>query len=824
MKISDRTAEDKLIHVLKVITGFKLCQHDITMSVNLVTAIAIVLLKLGLSSNKSEKQSLQEHLYNFSNVDSLTRQVTTLVIEYIQEIGTETKDAKLLSISRYLTKSEKFLLLTYAHSVFYTGNYTAIENLTKLLRIDNTYLHKIQNIYRVNYTNNHDNYNLEIIEEVKNILSPANFKHLDTAVSNVARDMLVLLDRSFRKQQKIITTETSYEYLQQYKQSCQELNKYCDELHQIMDECQEKNLIPDTFITEISNISSQLQSQRFRVAVVGEFSRGKSTLLNALLKEEIQSLKAVSCSGTVTILKHGKQKRVICRYKDSREEEIPLEQYHEKAAISAALDRISDELATSQIKEIVFEHPDLELCCYGVEILDSPGLNERLKKSAIAEQLVKNTDAVIFLANASRLLTQAERELIDDIKTQLNGEDNNKAANNLFIVVDIMDLLRQKTDRASVKERIERFAYNNSPIAESNNRIHFVSAQTVLDAIQKSNEDEHLNSFHSLTKSIKIFLTNEIGLIKLKQNVEKVEKLIQSFKEQKIENKQDILEKIGVISSWDVELYQLAAVLEKEAINEAVDSWNKWANKLAARIYKDSEQWICNQDDEYQILKTFLRKFCHALTFRLNYWLEFEVKNSILESKFKVIDCETKLVIEKLQNLFAEFNCQVEAVIKAQIELSISKQQINLNIEDIGNIDEQEGDGVGFGLGLGGASFIGGLLAFTGIGLIPLALTAIGSGFGLGALFGESKQDKIKRIVLDKGVEQFYKSQQEIFDKISQQLSLAFKTKLKYSSQVIKEAIVISESLLETQNELEQKNKQLNEINYKIDVLMALIK
>jgi hypothetical protein len=54
-------------------------------------------------------------------------------------------------------------------------------------------------------------------------------------------------------------------------------------------------------------------------------------------------------------LKYGAQKRVVCRYKDGREEEIPFDQYQEKAAISeeAAFSSVDDQLAQSEIDEIV---------------------------------------------------------------------------------------------------------------------------------------------------------------------------------------------------------------------------------------------------------------------------------------------------------------------------------------------------------------------------------------------------------------------------------------------------------------------------------------
>ncbi len=127
-------------------------------------------------------------------------------------------------------------------------------------------------------------------------------------------------------------------------------------------------------------------------------------------------------------------------------------------------------------------------------------------------------------------------------------------------------------------------------------------------------------------------------------------------------------------------------------------------------------------------------------------------------------------------------------------------------------------------MGLSGASLVGGLLfAFTGIGLVPLTLAALGSGFGLGALFGESKQDKIKRIILEKGLEQFYESQQETFDKISEEITLVFENKIKLSSQIIKEAILLLESIIEKQDVLDKKSKEISNIDSNINTLIAQI-
>ncbi len=175
---------------------------------------------------------------------------------------------------------------------------------------------------------------------------------------------------------------------------------------------------------EVTKISRKLESQRFRVA--GEFSKGKSTLLNALLGEEIQPVRDIPCSGTVTVLKYGPQQRVICKYQDGREEEISPQQYKDKASISeeAALGSFGDKIVKSEIKEIIFEHPNLELCRNGVGIIDSPGLNEQAERTFVTEDALKTTDAVIFLTHAQNALTEKERELLLYLKKELNpGKD-----------------------------------------------------------------------------------------------------------------------------------------------------------------------------------------------------------------------------------------------------------------------------------------------------------------------------------------------------------------------------------------------------------------
>lgn len=60
-------------------------------------------------------------------------------------------------------------------------------------------------------------------------------------------------------------------------------------------------------------LSARLAEGRFYVACFGQFKRGKSTLLNALLGEELLPVGVVPVTAVVTVLRHGVQRAARVR-------------------------------------------------------------------------------------------------------------------------------------------------------------------------------------------------------------------------------------------------------------------------------------------------------------------------------------------------------------------------------------------------------------------------------------------------------------------------------------------------------------------------------
>jgi uncharacterized tellurite resistance protein B-like protein/GTPase SAR1 family protein len=801
----------QIVDLLSRISGQKLTQRELTPPViflaNLVTILLGIIFVDGIVA-ESEKQRLLTTLYRFSTPESDVRRLTHLMIKGIKENHIYKNLNDLLTVSIPLSDSEKFLLIGFGYEMsaadgemdFREKQY--LEIVAQKLGINQKYLA----ILEAGFTNQNIVDSIAL-DEVRFLLDPSQFHNLDLMFVKAASDMLATLPA--KPENKVIKrTKKSYDELKQFQKHQKELDCFCFRLFQILQDCQERGFLAYTLIDEVGKVSKQLQSQSFRLAVVGEFSQGKSTLLNALLGEEIQPVREIPCSGAVTVLKYKIQKRVICRYKDGREEEIPFSEYQLKATISedAALGCLSD-VAYSDIEEIVFEHPDLELCSSGVEIIDSPGLNEHAERTAITQRILKDTDAVIFLTNASRSLTQGERDLLQDLKIQLNHGKENEPANNLFVVGNFMDLVRTEKGREQVQERIKRFVQGENPLISGENRVHFISAQSALNAFLQGNEDEYSKTFDNFTQSLENFLINERGIIKNNRSVADINYLVQKTlngleqAEQILDGKVNIseaeklkiFEQIGEASGRDVRIRLLASQLREQVIKEAAESWDKWCEGLGDRMAEKSQRWssehspVWSQD---KLIKDYTNHFIKDLSKEIDKWGNTQLKDVILQNNLRILDTNIEYELDAIQSQFKNIEQQVKANFSEQLRLSIN-----------GITDDFMGlGGFGGGLGIGGALAVG-LLAFTGIGffaiiIASLAATIAGS-FGFGMFDVDGLHDQIKMKIFEIGFQKFDESMDKVSEKLYEITTSVFDAKVESASRVIAQAIALYENLIE---------------------------
>lgn len=797
----------EIVDFLSRITGQKLNKKDVTPPVIFLASLVTVLLGVifvDVTVAEEEKKTLLTTLYRFSTSDSDVRKLSHLMIKGVKENQLYRKSNDLLTLTASLTKSQRLLLIGFGYEIsaadgeMDSREKKYLEMLGKLLGIKTHHL----TVFSAAFTYQ-ENLDLAALEEVRFLLEPVRFQELDTVFVKAARDMLDILPTLPEKKLTQQPIAISYDELKKFQGHRQQLDNFCDQILKIIQDCNESSFLPHVLIEQVEEVSQKIQSQRFRVAVVGEFSQGKSTLLNALLGEEIQPAREIPCSGAVTVLKYGNQKRVICRYKDGTEEEIPFNEYQEKASISedAAIDCLSNELAQSEIEEIIFEHPDLELCKSGVEIVDSPGLNEHPERTAITHKILKNTDAAIFLTNASRALTQGERDLLHDLKTKLNDGDNSKPADNLFIIGNFMDLVRTEKGSMQVKQRIEKFVQGDNPIITGENRVHFISAQATLDAIKNGSEDEYLKTFDDFTKSLSHFLASERGYLKIKDSRNQLDNLLRACfnglkqaedtLEGKIQisetEKLKILEQIGEASGRDGKIHVVANELIKKVFEEVIQSWNEWIEALVEKLELKSNEWeseysgIWNRE---KLTQDYASQFNQDLSEELDNWINEELKKSILQKPLESLDITIQFELEKLNHEFKSLK-------------SLKEQES----DDLILLDNNQNDLIS----ISNNGFWGGFGAIgVGAALVPVVfiagpVLAIIAGLGAGLFGAGMLEESVKEKVIELGIEQFNDSIDDIFEKLHEMIISLFDERVEMASTQFTQAISLYENLLEQQ-------------------------
>lgn len=849
--MNTKLVDSQAVDLLSNITGQKLSKEDVTPSVIFLAALVTLLLGVIYADSQvteEEKQKLQKTLNKFIPAQGGVRELTKLLVKGVKENLDYTKSTNLLKLTSSFSKSQKLLLVSFGYEMSAADETIDarekryLEVIADWLGVKTAHLAVLEAGF-----SGKENVNVAALSEVKSLLDPAHFHELDTIFVKAANDILESLSPQSENQkpqqpeftktntdeQKAVSAPsqppqsqqnaaTSYQELAKFNQQKLKLDNLCGQLYNLIRDCCDRNLLPPTLTKEIGKISKKLQSQRFRLAVVGEFSQGKSTLLNALLREEIQPVRAIPCSGTITVLKYGTQKRVICRYKDGREEEIPFDQYKEKAAIpkKAAQEHRNDEHFCSDIDEIIFEHPDLDLCRSGVEILDSPGLNEHPARTAITQKLLKDTDAAIFLTNASRLLPEKEKELIQDVRNQLNGGKENQPAENLFVLVNFMDLLEEEEDRQDVKHRLESFVKAQNLLTKNDNRIHYISAKAAVKAFLQKTEDEHLINFQKFTQSVENFLTVDRGNIKIKQSVEAIQLVIQESltnlqqAEAALDGKinlseaerHKILEQIGEASGRDVKIQLLADKLLDEVIEPVHKSWNKWVNSLEDRLRKKSEKWtsenspILNRD---ALAREFASQFNDDLAAELDAWITNQLQARILKESLETLDSAIDQHLTTILSGLQSLNRQINTA-------SRNLAYFNEKIASGATAEEWFFSSLGVA-GLAVALIPVIVLAGPLITIIASVGAVVSGGAGAGMMFF-GVTNIIKGNVFDFGYQEFLKSKENVFEKIEKMINSVFDQRVTEASDTIAKVMTYYETLLEQQEKAHQQNLQEREL------------
>jgi GTPase Era involved in 16S rRNA processing len=166
-------------------------------------------------------------------------------------------------------------------------------------------------------------------------------------------------------------------------------------------------------------LRQRLVEGRFHLAVVGQFKRGKSTLLNAMLGENILPSSVVPLTAIPTFIRFGPERSVRVHYQDRREEVFPAE--NANLMNKTLLAYVSEEVNPKNEKKVSYveiTHPSLIL--RDVVLIDTPGIGSTHRHNTeMTLNFLPQCDAALFLVSADPPITEVEVDFLRQVREKV---------------------------------------------------------------------------------------------------------------------------------------------------------------------------------------------------------------------------------------------------------------------------------------------------------------------------------------------------------------------------------------------------------------------
>lgn len=320
--------------------------------------------------------------------------------------------------------------------------------------------------------------------------------------------------------------------LNHYNQVKHQVLEHLNELQQVMND-----LDLSSQSSKLSELINQTKNNRFQIVVVGEFSRGKSTFINALLG---RVLLPSSARPTTTVLNkityHDTPKISLHFHKENKQQVITEDEFKKLIAPPEPIvgDKESEkefEKQVEYIKTVAFAeigYP-IPFCRDGVEIIDTPGTNDLDEaREEVTNRIIPQSDAAIFILSAVKILSASEMSFLKD---RILANDIKK----IFIVINFKDLLKSDEDR----QKVMQYAKEKLQDVLGTPKIHLLAAKQALNARRKANGEELIarrrpipvwpiedTGFLELEEDLADFLQYDRGAVKLLRPIQRAEKIV----------------------------------------------------------------------------------------------------------------------------------------------------------------------------------------------------------------------------------------------------------------------------------------------------------
>jgi len=260
----------------------------------------------------------------------------------------------------------------------------------------------------------------------------------------------------------------------------------------------------------LHRLDERVRADNFKVLILGEFKRGKSTFINAMLGDEILPAYARPCTAIINEIKWGESPLALLHAVPDADGTVPPPQAVSVKELESYVTIPTDMNEGSAIRENPYDKVELfwplELCRNGVEIIDSPGLNEHDIRQRVTMDYLSTVDAILFVLSCEALGSQSELDVIDNTLRTMGHED-------IFFICNRFNMIRPK-EREDIRQHgLVKLAPRTKRGAE---RVFFINALGALDGrLNGDMEAVEQSNLPHLEKELAKFLATDRGRVKI---------------------------------------------------------------------------------------------------------------------------------------------------------------------------------------------------------------------------------------------------------------------------------------------------------------------
>lgn len=207
------------------------------------------------------------------------------------------------------------------------------------------------------------------------------------------------------------------------------------------------------YYKNIEELAARLKEERFHLAVLGQFKRGKSSLINALLGGEFLPTSSIPLTSLPTIVSWGNVRRATIVFQTGQIEQADFEDDELLGEyLSKFVSEQENHLNWQKVEEVKVEYPAEVLASGGITLIDTPGIGSTYKHNTETTlNFLNKCDAALFVISADPPITENEISFLQTVSCHvkkiffvLNKADYLSLAEREKVIVFIQSVLHKE--------------------------------------------------------------------------------------------------------------------------------------------------------------------------------------------------------------------------------------------------------------------------------------------------------------------------------------------------------------------------------------------